>query len=299
MFSDLYNGVILFEPLNFWWFMLLLFMTAGTVITHQFLRTLPKEYRRKYLLGLSFLLWLASTIVTFYRIADPNWPEFTLLQNLPLHFCTIVTFAFGPIFLARGDEKWLKPLQMVVFYPGLIAAFLATIAPQGIFYSQPLLNVNILFYVSHFGNVFMAILMASLGFYEPKRRDALVSLGWFFVMAIIVFFINIALRATVNPMSNYFFPFDPEGSDIFVILWDLIGIPLLYQVPLLPIIYPVLLLQYFAYKGLNKARIFDRIEHMKPFRNIEPLVAKLDARLLSYHQESRLARFASNRWSDD
>lgn len=229
-------------------------VVAGGLAVHFFLRRKPFEYKRHALMGLSILLWALSTTFTFQRIADPQFETFTFWQNLPLHFCTLTTFFFFPAFMGR-NERWVQPLRALIFYPGLIAAFLAAIAPAQEYLDQPVLSWNTLFYFVHYGNVVLAILMVSLGFFTPTIRNLFGSLLTFFLLAVAVFLIDLVIRATINPTANFFFPFDPEGSFIFEFLWGLIGIPLVYQMPLLIIITPVLLLQYAIYRGIHRLTI--------------------------------------------
>lgn len=59
-------------------------------------------------------------------------------------------------------------------------------------------------------------------------------------------------RAFVDPLANYMYFFDPEGAGILVALWDLIGIPVLYELPLLPMLAPVLLLMVAIHHGIER-----------------------------------------------
>jgi len=92
------------------------------------------------------------------------------------------------------------------------------------------------------------------------KREVLMGLSillTFFLLAVAVFLIDLVLRAVINPTANFFFPFDPEGSFIFEFLWGLIHIPLVYQMPLLVLITPVLLLQYAIYRGIHRLTHLD------------------------------------------
>lgn len=46
--------------------------------------------------------------------------------------------------------------------------------------------------------------------------------------------------------------FDPEGAGILVLQWDLIGIPVLYELPLLPILAPALLGMVAVHHGIER-----------------------------------------------
>jgi len=243
--SAMHTNLNPFQPQ---WFSIIGLIAIVGFIIHDVLRYQPPAVKRKVMIGLSLGLWALSTIFTFQRIYDPQFATFTFRQNLPLHFCTLITIFFTPAFIGTS-QRWVRPLRALIFYPGLIAAFLAAVAPAGEYLDQPLLSWNTLFYFVHFGNVLLAILMVSLGFYTPTVKGLFGSLVSFFVLANIVFGITALLRAFVNPTANYFFSFEPEGSLIFEILWGYVTIPLVYQLPLLVLIIPVLLLQYGIYRG--------------------------------------------------
>jgi uncharacterized membrane protein YwaF len=241
-------------PFGIGWFVLVAVMLVLAIGAHRALRGRDAESKRRWLLVLALLTWACSTLFTFQRAFSGEHPEFPISRNLPFHFCTVVQFLLIPgVWLQRG--RLLRPLRAMLFFPGTVAAFLALCSPAAE-YLTPIptfFSWTTLFYVVHSLNVIVPVLMVSLGFYRPRLRDAFLSLAWFVVVAMIVLPITVGLRAWVNPTSNYFYFFDPEGAGILVMLWDWIGIPVLYQAPLLPIILPVLLLVFGIYRGVVKA----------------------------------------------
>ena len=60
--------------------------------------------------------------------------------------------------------------------------------------------------------------------------------------------VSLALRAWVDLAANYFYVFNPEGTQILQQLYDLIGIPIVDELPLPVIIAPVLLAQVGVYR---------------------------------------------------
>jgi len=237
-------------PLSPVWFLLMLATIAFGVALYFWLHNKPMEYKRKAMTGFAIGLWALSTVFTLQRVWDPQY-YFPLTQNLPLHFCSLVQFMLIPAYWLRGSSRALQAFRALLFYPGAAAAFFALIAPAQEYLNQPLVSMNTLFYFVHFGNVLLCTMLAVLGFHTPTVRGALGSLVTFFILAMIVFPITLAIRHFIDPAANYYFSFDPAGSDIFEILFGIIPVPLLYQVPLLLLIIPILLLQYAIYRLCN------------------------------------------------
>jgi len=239
------------NPLSLSWFLLLLATLAFGVALYFWLRDKPMEYKRKVMIGLAFGLWAMSTIFTLQRVADPRYAEFTITQNLPLHFCSMVQFMLIPAYWLRGSSKWLQSFRALLFYPGAVAAFMALLAPAQEYLNQPLFSMNTLFYFIHLGNVLLCLMLVVLGFHTPTIRGALGSLVTFFAIGMLVFPITLAIRHFIDPAANYYFSFDPAGSDVFELLFGVIPIPLVYQLPLLLLVIPVLLLQYGIYRLIS------------------------------------------------
>jgi hypothetical protein len=229
---------------------------------HLWLRGRDRQMQRRVMTLLAVGLLISTTVFTIQRAMDPRF-AFALTQNLPLHFCSMVPFMLIPAFWL-GEGTWVGRLRALLFYPGIAGAVLAIMAPAAEYIGLPLFSMNSFFYLDHLGNVVLGALMVSLGFYRPTVRGSFGSLVSFFAVNMAVFPVTLALRAWVDPAANYFFNFNPEGSDIFVALWNVIPIPLVYQLPLLVLIIPILLLQYAIYRGLVAWSPFDRLSRMQP-----------------------------------
>ncbi|MDR0482864.1 MAG: YwaF family protein [Cellulomonadaceae bacterium] len=223
---------------------------ALAVTAHYLLRGRSFQTKRVALTIIGLSTWGLSTLFTFNRILDPN-VYFPFTQNLPLHFCTLVQILLAPaIWFQRG--RLLRPLRAMLFYPGVAAGFLAMVSPDIQYTGQAFLSMNTLFYAVHALNVSVPILMATLGFYRPTKRDIPLALATFTAMAMVVFVITLGVRAWIDPLANFYYFFDPAGSPLLELLYNAIGIPMLYQVPFLALIVPVLFFQYFAYNGVSR-----------------------------------------------
>ncbi|WP_181158439.1 YwaF family protein [Leucobacter massiliensis] len=243
-------------PFTQTWGILLLALAVGGVTLWAALRRMPDRSRRGVLCGIAIANWGFSTWFTFDRIAEPAFPDFVFSRNWPLHFCTIATILLVPAMLVRsgpGAAWWVRPLHALLFFPGALAGFLALCAPSAEYIGAPLLSVGALFYLVHGLNVVLPFAHAGLGYYRPRWRDAALSLVLFTVLAVALFLVTLLARAFVDPRANYMYFFDPEGSAILEALWRLIGVPFVYELPLIPLLYPVLLLMVAGHRAVERA----------------------------------------------
>lgn len=247
---------MLMTPFTLTWTLFLLTTLAFGIALWAVLRRTPERSRRGALVGVAALNWAMSTYFTFERILDPAVPDFVFSQNWPFHFCTLVTILLVPAMWFRPDPSnrwlfWVRPLHTLLFFPGALAAFLVLFSPAAEYTELPVLHTNTLFYLVHALNVVLPFVHSALGYYRPRYRDALLSLVWFFIVAMGVLAITLFARAFVDPAANYMYFFDPMGAGILVFLWDLISIPVLYELPLIPLLAPVLLLMCVIHHGIE------------------------------------------------
>ncbi len=224
------------------WAGILLALVAVGVLAHLLLRGRPLRQRRAGLAVLATACMGASVAFHLAYLADPA-VSFPLWQNLPLHLCTIVSFLLLPTVLTSA-----RPLQALCFYPGAIAGFLAFFSAAPMYWDHPLWSAKTFFFVAHGLNFVVPTLMASLAVYRPTVRDAVLSIGYLVVLALLVLPVTLVLRAVADPGANYMYMFDPEGAPILVLFHNLIPLPLLYELPLLLAIVPVLLLQLALFR---------------------------------------------------
>lgn len=249
---------MLMTPFTPTWTLFLLVMLGFGVLLWAVLRHTPDRTRRATLVAVAVVNWACSTWFTFERILDPTMPQFVFSQNWPFHFCTLVTFLLIPAMWLKPDPSkrwlfWVRPLHTLAFFPGTLAAFLVLFSPAAEYTELPIFHTNTFFYLVHALNVLLPFVHSALGYYRPRYRDALLSLVWFLIVAIGVLAITVFARTFVDPAANYMYFFDPMGAGILVFLWDLIGIPVLYELPLVPILAPVLLLMVAIHHGIERA----------------------------------------------
>ena len=224
------------------WAGLLLALVGVGVLTHHLLHRRPMRDRRIGLAALAAVCLTSSVTFHVAYLEDPT-AHFPLWQNLPLHLCTIVSFLLLPAVLFD-----LKRLQVLCYFPGAAAGFLAFFSAAPMYWNHPVLSAKTFFFVAHGLNFVIPALLSSLGVYRPTAKDAVRSLGYTVVLALVVLPVTLLLRAVADPGANYMYVFDPEGAPILVLFHDLIPVPLVYELPLLVAVLPILLLQFAMYR---------------------------------------------------
>ncbi|OJX64532.1 MAG: hypothetical protein BGO95_08680 [Micrococcales bacterium 73-13] len=233
---------------NATWTGLVLVLAGAGVGAHYLLRGRSFAVRRGWLFGLAWLTLGCSAAFHLAYLLDPPPEGFPLLQNLPLHFCTLMSFLMPLV-------VWFdwKPLRAVAFFPGAIAGIASLVSAASYEQGHPLLDPKSFFWVAHALNAIVPFLLASLGLYRPTWRQALLSVVWVIAFgALVILPLDLAMRAWVDPGVNYFYLFDPEGADILVALRELIPVPILYMLPLPILVIPVMLLQLGIYRLLHR-----------------------------------------------
>ena len=206
------------------WTGLVLVLAGAGVGAHYLLRGRSFAVRRGWLFGLAWLTLGCSAAFHLAYLLDPPPEGFPLLQNLPLHFCTLMSFLMPLV-------VWFdwKPLRAVAFFPGAIAGIASLVSAASYEQGHPLLDPKSFFWV------------------------ALLSVVWVIAFgALVILPLDLAMRAWVDPGVNYFYLFDPEGADILVALRELIPVPILYMLPLPILVIPVMLLQLGIYRLLHR-----------------------------------------------
>ena len=234
-------------PFNGPWTLIVVVMAAGGVATHFALRNRSFAVKRAWLLALGCLTLACSIAFHVAYIVSPPPCGFPLLQNLPLHLCTIMSWAMPLV--AWFD--W-RPLRAVAFYPGAVAGLATLVSAAPWEQGHSLFDVKTCFWVAHALNAIVPFLLVSLGLYRPTARQVPASIGWVVVVGLVVILpVTLALRAWFDPAANYFYLFDPEGADILVLLWEWIRVPILYVLPLLVLVLPVCYLEWGVYRLLT------------------------------------------------
>ena len=111
------------------------------------------------------------------------------------------------------------------------------------------------FYGIHFIIIICALAIATLGLYRPKFRDLPLTILTIFLIALVVFGINMLFRVTgLHPKANYFFSVETEGNFLLEIFHKWIPVPFLYLIPSVLILAPYMLLITLGFFIANKIK---------------------------------------------
>ncbi|MDR2454423.1 MAG: YwaF family protein [Bifidobacteriaceae bacterium] len=213
-------------------------------------RRLERRGRQKLLVGAACANLACFGLYMYGLVATGLFPAH-VIYNMPLQLCSLVTFCLIPAILVDS-----RALRGFCYFIGCLAGFLALFSPatgiEGVGVFSPL---SIGFFGSHGLNVVIGALIAGLGLYRPDYRGALRTLGYFLALAAAMAGLNLALRLTLLPEANYFYFFDPEGADILVALHNLVGLPVIYLLPVVPPLVGVLMLQAALYRGGSRLAV--------------------------------------------
>ena len=145
-----------------------------------------------------------------------------------------------------------RPLRTIVFFPGSVAGIAALFSAAPMYWQYPLFDGHTLFWVSHGLNAVIPALLASLKMFRPRLKDAPLSALFVFLLALVVLPITLGLRTWVDGGANYFYVFDPEGAVVLEFFHNLIPVPVIYLVPLLIAVIPVMVGQYGIYRVAHR-----------------------------------------------
>ena len=193
----------------------------------------PAKDNRKFLAALA-----AFTVVYLvaYKTLLAFSPDFAFAfwNELPLQPCNVVAVLAIPASLLRGRIGRL--LKGFCFYGGIVFAPVALVMPVDGFSGVPLLSVNAIgFYGFHGLVLALSVSFGTLKVYRPRWRDIPGVLLVLVLLALPVHGVNMLLRATVYPEANYFYTYGLEGNPLLQGLKGWIPIPLVYELPLLPV----------------------------------------------------------------
>jgi uncharacterized membrane protein YwaF len=172
--------------------------------------------------------------------------KFNIFQELPLHLCNIKMFLI-PLALMNTERegRWERGLLAFCFFSTPAGAVMALASPLDAFDTVSLLLPRAIGYYGIHGLLAIAGAgIVSLGLYRPQYRDIPVALLLMLSLVLISHLVNAVFRVSdLASNANYFFTFDPQGTMILTTLWRLLPIPLVYELPLIPIVlaYAVLL----------------------------------------------------------
>ena len=186
-----------------------------------------------------------------YDAITQNMGGFNWWGELPLHLCNI-----NLILIPIAMLTMKKPLLSFCFFIAPLGALMALLMPANGFSGYSILLPRMIgFYGIHFIIVIVALSIATFGLYRPKFRDLPLTILTIFIIALIVFGINMLFRYTgLHPKANYFFSVETEGNFLLEIFYKWVPVPFLYLLPSIIILAPYMLLITLGFFIADKAK---------------------------------------------
>ncbi|MBQ8292475.1 MAG: YwaF family protein [Bacilli bacterium] len=216
---------MIIKPFNLVHIGVLLFTVIFTVSLSLLLRKKDQAFKDKFLIGLAIF-----DIIFFiaYKIwLSQDGYDFVIWKELPLQLCNINMFLI-PI----GVYKKNKYLLTFSFYIAPLGALMALLFPELAFMNNSIFMFrNIGFYGTHIIIIAMGVMLATLGYVEPKIKNISILLISAAVFSLGAFIVNNLFNLIVDVETNYFFVMDPSGISILELFWSWIPIKFLYLLP--------------------------------------------------------------------
>ena len=242
MQPDLWN----FKPFNALFFIVFAAFIALLIVMSLVMRK-RSEKAKRLVIAITCIVTLVGFFVykyflsidTAYNEITQNMGGFNWWGELPLQLCNI-----NLILIPIAVLTMKKPLLSFAFFVAPLGALMAILMPANGFSGYSLLLPRMLgFYGTHFIIVIAGLAIVTFGLYRPKFRDIPFSILTITIVAVIVFGINMLLRATgLHPKANYFFSVETEGNFLLEIFHKWIPVPFLYLIPSFLILIPYMAL---------------------------------------------------------
>lgn len=200
-----------------------------------------------------FLYKYALSIDPEYDVLTANMGGFNWWGELPLHLCNINLLLIPVAALTKK-----RALLSFCFFIGPLGALMALVMPGNGFDAFPIFLPRMLgYYGTHFIVFIAALALATFGLYHPKMRDVPMIAATLFIVALVIFGINMILRTSgLHPKANYFYTVETEGNPLLEIFWRWFPCPFLYMLPCIAILcaYASVIMSGFVLRDTIKAK---------------------------------------------
>ena len=245
-----------FNPLFFTCFA---FFIALLVIASLILKKRSEKTRRIVLIVACLVTFVGFFIYKYYLSIDTEYDKliietrggFTWWAELPLQLCNI-NMMLIPIAVATKS----RPLMSFGFFMAPLGALMALLSPAVGFDGYSIWLPRMLgFYGTHFMIIIEGLALATFGLYRPKFRDLPRTVLAAFLIALVIFGVNMLLRwSGLHPKANYFFSVETEGNFLLEIFHKWIPVPFLYLLPALLILVPYMALVTSGFAIVDRVR---------------------------------------------
>lgn len=243
--------MLIYKPFNLTFFLCFAIFLAFLFISAKIIRKKPLDTRRRFLAGIMIFTFITFFIYKYFLSIDEEYSiicaengigEFSWWKELPLQLCNI-NLILIPVAMATMNRSILN----FNLFTGTLGALMALIMPSIGFSDCSILLPRMSgYYFTHFMVFTGALAIVAYGIHTPQYKElpktALMLLG----IAFVIFLIDTVIRkAGFNDLANYFYTYGSDGNAILDILYSIIPIPYLYEVPCLLILAPYMLLVTF------------------------------------------------------
>ncbi|MCL2364220.1 MAG: YwaF family protein [Defluviitaleaceae bacterium] len=230
-------------------FSILTLAVLYTVGLYWALRNRSQQAQSRVLLGLAVICvllfaWRWRVLFTGQELEPGEWGGL-----LPLELCNIGAFVLP--FTVYFKKRFLFVFS---FFLNLLGAVLALLLIPEAIHQRFFLHPQFLdFFIIHVNLVAIPFAMVACGWYKLRLKDSVLAVTMFYILGAILLVINLFLAAVNWPgdHTNYLFVMGPRDFPVLDQLFNLIPIPLLYLVPLIPVflLYSILVLMPIVKKG--------------------------------------------------
>lgn len=218
---------MIIRPFNLVHICVILIAVILTIIASLLIRKKEQKTKDYIMVGLSIFNILFFIIYKIWLANDTTYEGFSIWKELPLQLCNINMFL-----IPLGVILKNKYLLTFSFYIAPLGALMALLFPELSFINNNIFMFrNIGFYGTHIIIFSMGIMLAPLGYIEPRIKNIKVLLLSVAIFSFGAFIINIILRAATGVDVNYFFTMDPSGISILELFWKFIPVKYLYLLP--------------------------------------------------------------------
>ena len=230
-------------------FLLIALAVAYTIGLFFVLRRRSKKTQFIVLFSISILSVLLFSLRWRILFNDSNLSPGQYGGLLPLELCNIGAFVLP--FTVYFKKRFLFVFSFFLNFLGAVLAFL--LIPDAL-HERFFLHPQFLdFFIIHVNLIAVPFAMVACGWYKLRLKDSIFAATMFYIMGAILLIINLFLAAVNWPgdHTNYVFIMGPKGFPVLQQLFDLIPVPLLYILPLLPVflLYGTLLTMFFVHKS--------------------------------------------------
>jgi hypothetical integral membrane protein (TIGR02206 family) len=228
------TDVLIISHLFSWQHFLLLVLTIGyTVGLFLILKKRTQKVQFKVLLSIaifSVLLfaWRWRVLFTEQGLSPGEYGGL-----LPLELCNIGAFVLP--FTVFFKKRFLFVFSFFINFIGAVLAFI--LIPDAL-HQRFFLHPQFLdFFIIHVNLIAIPFVMVACRWYKLRFKDAIFATTLFYALGLILLVINLLLE-TINwpgDHTNYLFIMGPRGFPILIQLYDLISIPFVYLLPVLPV----------------------------------------------------------------